>query len=49
MLEHLHPNRTGYFLIGKSFYEAMAGSGLLDTVADYRALRSWDEYYDMMS
>jgi tetratricopeptide (TPR) repeat protein len=48
MLEHLHPNRTGYFLIGKSFYEAISGSGLLDTVADYRALRSWDEYYDMM-
>ncbi len=48
MLEHLHPNKTGYFLMGKSFYKAVAGSGLLDYEADYEALRSWDEYFDMM-
>ncbi len=48
MLEHLHPNRTGYFHIGKSFYEAVAGSGLLDAEADYQALRNWDEYYERM-
>ncbi len=48
MLEHLHPNRTGYFQIGKSFYEAVAASGILDLEADYQALRSWDKYFDGM-
>ena len=48
MLEHLHPNWTGYFHIGKSFYEAVAASGILDHEADYQALRSWDEYFDGM-
>ena len=48
MLEHLHPNTPGYFLIGRSFYETVSSSGLLDSEADYQALRSWDEYFERM-
>lgn len=28
MLEHLHPNHTGYLLLAEAFYEALAGHGL---------------------
>ncbi len=48
MLEHLHPNQTGYFIMGRSFYEAVAESGMLDPEADYPALQSWDAYFDGM-
>lgn len=48
MLEHLHPNRTGYYLIGKTFYDAVAGSGIIDDYADFSLLKTWDFYYDNM-
>lgn len=48
MLEHLHPNQTGYYIMGRSFYEAVAGSGILDAEADYPALQSWDAYLENM-
>ncbi len=48
MLEHLHPNKTGYFLIGRTFYDTVAESGILDDDADYSLLRNWDEYHQGM-
>lgn len=35
MLEHLHPNITGQFLIADAFYEALLTSGLLGDVPRY--------------
>ncbi len=48
MLEHLHPNKTGYYLIGKTFYDSVVSSGILDDSADYSMLNSWETYYDNM-
>ncbi|HEX9310833.1 MAG TPA: GDSL-type esterase/lipase family protein [Gemmatimonadaceae bacterium] len=42
-LEHVHPNAGGYLLLGRTFFEAMKQSGLLDR-ADFERLARWDEY-----
>ncbi len=42
-LEHVHPNAGGYLLLGRTFFEAMRQSGLLDR-ADFKRLAVWDEY-----
>ncbi len=46
--EHLHPNQTGYHLMGKVFFEAIARAGFLGRTADPTRLRSWPVYYDRM-
>jgi tetratricopeptide (TPR) repeat protein len=46
--EHLHPNQTGYHLIGKTFFEAIARAGFLGHRAEITRLRSWPAYYDAM-
>jgi lysophospholipase L1-like esterase len=43
-LEHVHPNRQGYALIGRVFFESLASSGLLRGALDTTRLRAWDEY-----
>lgn len=48
MLEHLHPNQYGYFLIGISFYDAMKKAGFLGLESDISAERTWDEYFERM-
>ena len=35
MLEHLHPNMEGYFLIADAFYEALVAGGVLGTTSNY--------------
>jgi lysophospholipase L1-like esterase len=47
--EHLHPNQTGYHLIGKTFFDAIARTGFLGRAADPARLRSWPAYYEEMS
>lgn len=46
--EHLHPNQTGYHLMGKVFFEAIEQAGFLGRAADTARLRSWQAYYDRM-
>jgi len=46
--EHLHPNQTGYHLIGKTFFEGIAQTGFLGHTADLARLRSWPAYYEAM-
>jgi tetratricopeptide (TPR) repeat protein len=43
-LEHVHPNRAGYALIGRAFFEAMLAAGVLGASPDTSRLRDWDEY-----
>jgi lysophospholipase L1-like esterase len=47
--EHLHPNQTGYHLIGKTFFEAIARTGYLGRPAAEERLRSWPAYYEEMA
>ena len=46
--EHLHPNQTGYHLMGKTFFDAIARTGYLGRTADTARLRSWPEYFNAM-
>jgi len=46
--EHLHPNQTGYHLMGKVFFEAIEQAGFLGRAADTARLRSWQAYHDRM-
>jgi lysophospholipase L1-like esterase len=46
--EHLHPNQTGYHLMGRVFFEAIEQAGFLGRAADTARLRSWQAYYDRM-
>jgi len=46
--EHLHPNQTGYHLMGKVFFEAIEQASFLGRAADTARLRSWQAYYDRM-
>ncbi len=48
MLEHLHPNDTGYHLMGKVFYEAVAADGFFGRVVDPARLQDWAVYKDRM-
>jgi len=43
-LEHVHPTRGGQALIGRVFFEALLGSGVLGREADTTRLRSWNDY-----
>lgn len=44
MLEHLHPNEYGYFLIGRAFYESIADQNFIGFSANTSLLKDWDEY-----
>lgn len=46
--EHLHPNQTGYHLIGKMFFEAIAQMGFLGRAAEPARLGDWPAYYERM-
>ena len=48
MLEHLHPNRRGYFLMGKSFLSAMLRNRLNGEAYDIRSLHPLDSYFERM-
>lgn len=48
MLEHLHPNDTGYHLMGQVFYESIAENGFLGRNAQPQRLAEWDVYKDRM-
>ena len=50
MLEHLHPNQTGYFLIGKSFARGLMQRDFpgYRGPQDSTQLTSWKEYYNNM-
>ena len=43
-LEHVHPNRDGYALIARVFFEELARTGLLGSTYDSTRLRAWGEY-----
>ena len=43
-LEHVHPTRAGQALIGRVFFEALLGSGVLGRQVDTTRLRSWNDY-----
>lgn len=48
MLEHLHPNYTGYHLMGRTYFEAFQRAGFPGINADLRRLASWDTYKERM-
>jgi tetratricopeptide (TPR) repeat protein len=48
MLEHLHPNDTGYHLMGRVFYESIAQNGFFGRDAQPDRLSEWDEYKQKM-
>lgn len=48
MLEHLHPNSEGYFLMGKTFFDAMVGTELPGLNPDLNRLKSPDHYRELM-
>ncbi|MDX1640228.1 MAG: tetratricopeptide repeat protein [Balneolaceae bacterium] len=48
MLEHLHPNSEGYFLMGKVFFDALAGSGVAVPEQNLSRLRTIDQYRESM-
>lgn len=48
MLEHLHPNSDGYFLMGQSFFEQMMNGGLAHLQPDLKGLRDPDDYRNAM-
>lgn len=49
MVEHLHPNLDGYFLMAKSFYEAMEKNGFLPARLDSTKKRTEAEYRQMLA
>lgn len=48
MLEHLHPNKKGYFFIAKAFFNRFQESPFFPAEADTTLLKKWDLYYDQM-
>jgi len=48
MLEHLHPNDTGYHLMGRMFYETIADNNYFGRKAEPRRLAHWDDYKHRM-
>lgn len=48
MLEHLHPNSEGYFLMGLTFFESLMEANLPELQPDMNRLKSPDEYRDAM-
>jgi tetratricopeptide (TPR) repeat protein len=50
MLEHLHPNIRGYFLMGKTFANAIRTHGILLPPSGWQSTRTYpDEYYEGIS
>lgn len=43
-LEHVHPNRKGYALIGRTFFQELLKTDRLARSADTTRLRPWPEY-----
>jgi len=43
MLEHLHPNLQGYFVISNAFYEAIAANANIKPFASVSIERAWSE------
>nr|WP_136252438.1 hypothetical protein [Ningiella ruwaisensis] len=43
MLEHLHPNLQGYFVLSESFYQAIKSSGLFAPFVDVPIDQAWNE------
>jgi tetratricopeptide (TPR) repeat protein len=48
MLEHLHPNSEGYFLMGKTFFEGVAEADIPGLQPDMSRLKSPEEYREAM-
>jgi tetratricopeptide (TPR) repeat protein len=48
MLEHLHPNDRGYFLLGMSFVDALAENNFLGRATATGNLQNYQSYYDRM-
>jgi len=46
--EHLHPNETGYLIMGRMFFEALRQQGFLGRPADLARLQDWSRYHDRM-
>lgn len=44
LLEHVHPRRTGYALMGRVFFAALAASPVIAARMDTARARSWREY-----
>lgn len=44
LLEHVHPNRDGYALIARTFFDAIVSDGAVGARADRARLRPWNEY-----
>jgi tetratricopeptide (TPR) repeat protein len=43
-LEHVHPNREGYAVIGRVFFEALRDAAFLGHPARLERLRPWEDY-----
>ena len=50
MLEHLHPNTKGYFLIGKAFTQKLLNLGIpgYEGEIHFQRKKPWDSYYSEM-
>lgn len=44
LLEHVHPNRDGYALVARTFFDAMVADSVVGARADRARLRPWSEY-----
>jgi len=44
LLEHVHPNRDGYALIARAFFDAIIADSVLGARADRARLRPWEQY-----
>ena len=49
LLEHVHPRRAGYALIGRAFVAALMGAPAIAAKMDTTRLRSWEEYEQAMA
>ncbi|HUR92889.1 MAG TPA: hypothetical protein VMY38_09485 [Gemmatimonadaceae bacterium] len=49
LLEHVHPRRAGYALMGQSFFEALASSPAIRSRMDTSRVRSWADYEAAMA
>lgn len=45
MLDHVHPNLSGYFLMARSFFDEMVAAGCLPEEADLQARRPESDYW----
>lgn len=49
MLEHLHPNQKGYFLIGKTFSEVLLSDLKNKGAISIETKMNWDKYFNEMN